>query len=145
MRQVRGFTLIELMIVVAILAILVALAIALYRDYTTRAQVAEAVELVGGLKAPLAEYGANTSAWPTAIVAPPANPASSQIAGTLVGNYASVTNVITGTYPVGQLEATMTVGLATGGTILFDTSDGGGTWTCTAGTVLSKYRPQACR
>lgn len=145
MKPVKGFTLIELMIVVAIMAILVALAIALYRDYTTRGQVAEAIELVGGLKAQVAEYGANTSAWPTAIVALPANPTPSQISGTLVGNYATVTNIVTGTYPIGRLEATMTVGLATGDTIFLDTTNGGGNWNCTGGTVLSKFRPQACR
>jgi type IV pilus assembly protein PilA len=56
----QGFTLIELMIVVAIIGILAAIAIPAYQDYIARAQASEGVELLGGLKTPIAEF-ANTN------------------------------------------------------------------------------------
>jgi type IV pilus assembly protein PilA len=61
----KGFTLIELMIVVAIIGILAAIAIPAYQNYTIRAQVTEGLTLAGGWKAAVAEYYANTGNWPT--------------------------------------------------------------------------------
>jgi type IV pilus assembly protein PilA len=59
----RGFTLIELMIVVAIIGILAAIAIPAYQDYTIRAQVTEGLNLAGDLKASIAEWYAQTGDW----------------------------------------------------------------------------------
>jgi type IV pilus assembly protein PilA len=61
----KGFTLIELMIVVAIIGILAAIAIPAYQNYTIRAQVTEGLTLADGWKTAIAEYYANTGAWPT--------------------------------------------------------------------------------
>ena len=61
----KGFTLIELMIVVAIIGILAAIAIPAYQDYVVRSQVTEGLNLAGDLKAGVAEWYAQTGAWPT--------------------------------------------------------------------------------
>ena len=63
----KGFTLIELMIVVAIIGILAAIAIPAYQDYTIRSQVSEGMTLAGALKAAVAEQVANTGNWPTSL------------------------------------------------------------------------------
>jgi type IV pilus assembly protein PilA len=60
----KGFTLIELMIVVAIIGILAAIAIPAYQDYTIRAQVSEGLTLASDIKAGVAEYFAQTGDWP---------------------------------------------------------------------------------
>ena len=60
----KGFTLIELMIVVAIIGILAAIAIPAYQNYTIRAQVTEGLSLAGGWKTSIAEFYANTGTFP---------------------------------------------------------------------------------
>jgi type IV pilus assembly protein PilA len=64
----KGFTLIELMIVVAIIGILAAIAIPAYQDYTIRSQVTEGLNLAASVKAEVAEFYAQYGKWPTAIV-----------------------------------------------------------------------------
>lgn len=149
---------IELMIVVAIIGILAAIAIPAYQDYITRGQVSEAVALGGGLKSPLAEYGADKNAWPTKLVGPTATPAANQLNATLVGKYSTVTDEITGDYPVGQITVTMNTGKASQANknvLTYSTNNGGSAWACgnttvdgytgTNTTIDAKYLPNACK
>jgi len=84
----QGFTLIELMIVVAIIGILAAIAIPAYQNYTIRAQVTEGLNLADGWKTAIAEYYANTGNWPV----------QTNLTGTCVstGKYESAVTVTTG-------------------------------------------------
>ncbi|MFW1857067.1 pilin [Acinetobacter defluvii] len=141
----KGFTLIELMIVVAIIGILAAIAVPAYQIYITRGQVSEAIYLGSGMKATLSEYGWNHAAWPTQFVSPTVAATSGQVNATLVGKYSQMTSSVIGTYPSGYITMTMTVGQASGQTVFFETKDGAATWTCTPGTLNAKYRPNACR
>lgn len=153
----KAFTLIELMLVVAIIGILAAIALPAYQDYITRAQVSESVALGSGIKTPLSEYGASRGSWPTALV--PANQSATlyELSVTMVGKYSSVQNSISGTFPTGAISITMTTGLTSGNTLQFTTNDAGQSWACgnttipgsaviaTGTTIDSRYLPNACR
>ncbi len=138
----KGFTLIELMIVVAIIGILAAIAIPAYQDYTARAQMSEAVELLAGGKTPLAEWYADKGTWPAA---------AASVMNTLSGKYVSAVAITTGASATGQLTLTATMkhtgvnSNIVGKTVLLETTDGGRTWTCRRGDVDDKYLPASCR
>ena len=140
----KGFTLIELMIVVAIIGILAAVAIPAYQDYTARAQVTEAVELLSGGKTAMAEYYADKGVWPLA---------SSSTMGNTIGKYVAGIGITLGAGISGPLtlQATMkATGVNTliqSKTLFLKTVDGGKNWSCSdnTATILARYRPAACR
>jgi type IV pilus assembly protein PilA len=135
----RGFTLIELMIVVAIIGILAAVAIPAYQDYIARAQMSEAVTLMGGGKTPLSEYIADQGGLPTAIT---------EVVGTISGKYVS-TLALAGNATTVYLTATMgTTGVNSaiqGRTVQLSSADGAKSWDCSPGNVSAKFLPAACR
>ena len=105
----KGFTLIELMIVVAIIGILAAIAIPAYQDYTIRSQVTEGLNLAGAVKASVAEYFAQNGAWPVGLVG--ATPALGYTANPS-GKYVTQVNVATG-----RFRATMAVAAVNDGPV----------------------------
>jgi type IV pilus assembly protein PilA len=94
----KGFTLIELMIVVAIIGILAAIAIPAYQDYTIRAQVSEGLSLASDIKAGVAEFMAQTGDWPLDLVE--AGLGSTAVATDKSGRYVESLEVANGTITI---------------------------------------------
>jgi len=141
MKKQQGFTLIELMIVVAIIGILAAIAIPAYQDYTIRAQVSEGLSLSAGAKAAVAEFYQDQGAWPTDN-AEAGIEASGNILGKYVTQVAVANNVITVTYG-GDANANIA-----GDTLTMSATDNAGSvsWACANGAGLqNKWLPAACR
>jgi type IV pilus assembly protein PilA len=158
----KGFTLIELMIVVAIIGILAAIAIPAYQDYTIRAQVTEGLNLAGAAKTAIAETYANDGTWPADNAA-----AGIGVATEIQGKYVSQVEVENGVIRVtygNNANASKLAGkdlLITPGT----SDNGDVSWQCgnkgmptgitvasgatfgaeSGGSVDSKYRPAECR
>ncbi|MBK8452409.1 MAG: pilin [Thiofilum sp.] len=136
----KGFTLIELMIVVAIIGILAAIALPAYQDYTKRSHVSEGLSLAGAAKLGVTEFFADRGALPTSN-ADVGLAAATDIKGNAVKSVAvGGSGVITITYNSKVTDNATLIMTPTA-----DVTKGSVTWNCTTGTVDKKYRPATCR
>ena len=144
MKQQKGFTLIELMIVIAIIGILAAIAIPAYQDYTIRSKVSEGLNLAGAAKLAVAEtYDSEGS-----FMSPNNGSYGLPAAGSINGNY--VSSVAVGASGLITITYNQNLGgnpTANGKTIFLRPSPRQGSmeWTCTGGNQENKYRPSECR
>ena len=134
----QGFTLIELMIVVAIIGILAAVAIPAYQDYTVRAKVTEGLSLASAGKTAVSEYFSTNGVLPTdntlAGMAPAASISGNHVQEVRVGALGVIAVLFTGN-PIGGSTIFLTPTTAAGGIA----------WNCTGGSLEGKYRPSSCR
>lgn len=143
----KGFTLIELMIVVAIIGILAAVAIPAYQDYIARAQVSEAVSLLGSGKTPFAEYYSSQGSWPTDTLSVMGNTSGKYTGGITIGATAANALTLVATMKAAGQGVNSNI---TSGTVGLNTIDGGKIWNCFTTSVPGaplnpKYVPSNCR
>lgn len=146
MRRQRGFTLIELMIVVAVIGILAAIAIPAYQDYIVRTQAAEALQMLTGTKMPVAEFYADKGRWPGAVATLTEHTRGRYLStialGATAGSSARTVEVIATFRTAGVAKPLQ------GRSVLLESLDGGRLWRCrpaTANGVAVKYLAAACR
>jgi type IV pilus assembly protein PilA len=145
MKNQKGFTLIELMIVVAIIAILAAIAISQYQDYVIRSQVSEGSSLADGVKTAIGEYYNNRGVWPddngTAGLAQPASIKGEYVSEVSIS--AAGTGVIQATYAGAKANAKLSTAPLH---LLFSAVANGGSieWHCRSDDLPQKWCPSSC-
>jgi type IV pilus assembly protein PilA len=149
----KGFTLIELMIVVAIIAILAAIAIPQYQNYITKSQFSESQTIADGLKTPIVEYYNQTGACPT--VSAGAATTGFVKGGSYMGKYVATASVADAGKTPTACDITITFKSTSGSvsaplknnSVIIEGAVGNGgavTWSCASTNISSKYMPQVC-
>ncbi|MDK4613424.1 pilin [Kingella kingae] len=142
----KGFTLIELMIVIAIIGILAAIALPAYQDYTKRSRVSEGLSLAGGAKSALTEYYASNNKWP-ASNAEAGIATDTAIKGNAVKSV-TVTADGSGATGKGKITVKFNEKVKDNATLILEGTGneaGAVQWTCTGGDLDTKFRPSECR
>ena len=135
----QGFTLIELMIVVAIIGILAAMAFPAYQTYTKRAHVSEGLSLAAGAKASITEFYSSKGYFPSSNASAGLTSAAS-ITGQAVTSVTVLAN--------GVLSIAYNTQVQSGATLLLAPTNNGGhvSWSCVSGgSLIAQFRPAACR
>jgi type IV pilus assembly protein PilA len=142
-RDQRGFTLLEILIVLSIISILSVIAIPVYLNYDVRAKISEGFVLADPVQNMVAEYYQTWAKWPS----------SNQTAGVQDPSSFKTDNVDSISVAQSGTDVAITItyripALGTNNTIILTSTIGAGNsiqWSCTQGTVIEKYRPQNCR
>lgn len=132
----KGFTIIELMLVIAIVGILATMAVPAYQDYVIKARVTEGMSLATAARMAVTETMISTNTLPAdqAAVGYESPPSTANVHSVVIGGQGIITVTYTPAAGDGSLVLKPTL-----------TDKGELSWSCTGGTLLPKYRPANCR